>query len=318
MKIMVTGGAGYIGKILVNDLCKRNDVENVIVIDRKAKPEDFDNPKISYYSLDLAQNLWEEFVKEVPDFIVHCAFDIRSPYRNISKQEFINLEACKRIFEYCFKYKIKKIVYLSSAAAYGARERNIGRLLKEDDSLIEKDSPYGSQKRRVEEILAQKIAQNNFSLTQVFVLRLATVNGKEGERRKNPSLMSWIKNVLPILPYSNDFSARQYVNEEDVLAAINMLLFSDIKSQYEVFNLAPDDFLTIKDMAQILNKKAVKIPVIFVRIAFFLAWHLSMGYIPTPRGAWKSFVYPSNMDGSLIKKFGFNYRYNSKDTFLSK
>ena len=64
MKIMVTGGAGYIGKILVNDLCKRNDVENVIVIDRKAKPEDFDNPKISYYSLDLAQNLWEE-LKEI-------------------------------------------------------------------------------------------------------------------------------------------------------------------------------------------------------------------------------------------------------------
>ncbi len=318
MKVMVTGGAGYIGKILVDDLCKRSDVEKVIVIDRKEKPDFFEDEKICYYSLDLAQNLWEEFVREIPDFIVHCAFDIRSPYQKIKQQEFINLEACKRIFEYCFKHKVKKLVYMSSAAAYGAKAKNIGKLLKEEDSLAESDSPYGFQKRRVEEILSQKITQNSNFSGQIFVLRLATVNGTQGELRKNPSLMSWIKNVLPILPYANDYSARQYVNEFDVLSAVNFLIFGDsVKSNYEIFNLAPDNFLTFKDMAGILGKKAVKVPELLIRIGFFLAWHLSLGYVPTPRGAWKSFIYPSNMDGSKIKRFGFQYKYDSKETFLA-
>lgn len=316
MKVMVTGGAGYIGKLIIDDLCNNSNVEKIIVVDRRPKPEDLDNQKIIYYALDLAQNLWEEFVKEVPDYVVHCAFDIRSPYKEINKQEFINLESCKRIFEYCFKHKVKKIVYLSSAASYGAREKNIGRLLKEEDSLQEKDFPYGYQKRRVEEILNEKIVQNKNSLMQIFVLRLATVNGQEGEKRKSPSLMSYIKNKLPVMPYVNDNSARQYINEVDVVGAVKMLMFSDIKSQYEVFNLAPDDFLTFKQMAELLGKKAIKIPEIFIKVGFFLAWHLTLGYIPTPKGAWKSYIYPSNLDGSKIKRFGFNYQYSCKQTFL--
>lgn len=320
MKILITGGAGYVGRLLVLDLIKRDDVSKVMVIDRKDMPSEFKHDKIDYYSLDLAYNMWEELLDDTPDFVIHCAFDIRSPYNKIHKQEFVNLESCRRVFEYCFSRKqIKKIIYTSSAAAYGPRTQNIGYLLKEEDALYEDIYPYGLQKKKVEKILDDKIVHSRYTPTDVYVLRFSTVNGEEGNKRNNLGLLTFIKNILPIIPYTSKHWARQYINEKDIISGVNFLLFENkINSNFEIFNFTPNDFIEIKDMAKMLGKKTIKIPVWMVKVGFFLMWHLTLGYFPTCRGAWKSFVYPSNMDGSKITKYGFKYKYTSKQTFLGQ
>jgi len=82
-----------------------------------------------------------------------------------------------------------------------------------------------------------------------------------------------MKKVLPVLPYASKYWARQYLNEEDLLEAIQMFLFKDIgESKLEIFNLAPADFLTIKEMSLLLNKKTLKIPVWFLRISFMASY----------------------------------------------
>jgi nucleoside-diphosphate-sugar epimerase len=218
-----------------------------------------------------------------------------------------------RILNYCSSKKVKKLIYTGSVSAYGARKENINKFLKEDSPLIENEYPYGCQKKKIEGILREKKIS-----TQIFVLRLASVNGPAGEKRKGIGLLNFVKHVSPILPVVNDTWTRQYLHEEDVLKIIELLIFKEIKDQFEVFNIAPPDFLTMPEMANLIHKKIVRIPDTIIKYIFFLGWHLSFGRVPTPQGSERFFIYPINVDGSKIKRLGFNYKYSSKEAFLGK
>lgn len=311
MDILITGAAGYIGGLAIKKFVENN---NVLALDKKEFKEKL--KEVKYFQLDLVKDNWEEEIGKV-DIVIHCAFDIKSRHGRIEEQYFNNIECCNRVFEYCFKNNITKLIYLSSAAAYGAKAENIGKLLKETDPLTENIYPYGSHKREVEENFLRILERKNNSFLKSYFLRLATVDGKVGKQRKN-NLLSFIKKT-PILPYADKGSARQYINEEDVISAIEFLINKQIDSKFEVFNLAPPDFLTLQEMAGLQGKKAIRIPKWLVCIGFWLNWYLLLGKIfATVPGSDRSYIYPSNLDGNKITQYGFGYKYNSKDTFLGK
>jgi len=143
MKVLITGGAGYIGKFLANELAKNVEIKKIFVLDKKDNSEKFLSPKIKYLKFDLTKANWEEAIPLIPDFVIHCAFDIRTPYAQVKKQEFNNYQSCDRVFNYCSKNNIKKLIYTSSVAPYSARKENIGKFLKEEDNFKEEIYPYG-------------------------------------------------------------------------------------------------------------------------------------------------------------------------------
>jgi len=313
MKVLVTGAAGYIGKILVKKLIQNQNIDAVFALDKKGKPKDFENLKVNYFQLDLARDAWEEKLPNIPDVIIHLAFDIRTPYGKRKDQEFNNLFSMERVLGYCSNKKVSRLIYSSSVSAYGARKENIGKFLKEDSQLTENEYPYGDQKKKIEEILKEKKIS-----TQIFVLRLASVNGPEGEKRKGFGLLNFIKHIFPILPVINNTWTRQYLHEEDALRVIDFLIFKETKDQFNVFNIALSDFLTISKMAKLINKKIIKIPVWIIKPIFFLVWHLTFGRVSTPKGSERFFTYPINVNGSKIENLGFNYKYSLEEAFLGR
>jgi len=311
MKILITGAAGYIGGLAVERFLSAGN--QILALDKKEFQNKIQSPSIQYFQFDLTKDAWEEKIGKV-DVVIHCAFDIKSHYGKIQDQHFNNLECCKRIWQYCFKNNVAKLVYLSSAAAYGAKPENIGKLLKETDSLTENIYPYGSDKREAEEIFVKTLKENQTANLKTYFLRLATVNGEKGKKRSR-NLFSFLKGT-PILPYADKNSARQYINEKDVVAAIDFLINRQDQPIFEIYNLAPSDILTLKDMAKLQKKMALRIPKWLVRLAFYLNWHILRGKIfATAPGSANSFIYPSNMDGSKITKIGFKYSKNSLETF---
>jgi len=315
MKVLITGGSGYIGKFLAKKLQEDETVEKIIVIDKKEKPEDLCGNKIVFFQRDLSQPGWENLIDFIPDVVIHSAFDIRSRYRKIKQQEENNLKSCERVFRFCFEKEVKKLIYFSSAAVFGPKKENIGVLLSEEADLMEYVYPYGSQKRMVESQLKEIYRKNITKNTSVTVLRFSTVNGPEGEKRKKIGMLGLIKKGLPVLPVGGKYWARQYLHEEDIYRAIKLVIKAENMLKFEIFNLTPNDFLEMSDIAQLLGKKVLVLPVWLVRMGFFFAWHLTLGFIPTCRGSYKSFCYPSNMDGRKICKYGFAYSYNSRDAF---
>lgn len=321
MNILITGGAGYIGSMLIKRFISNPVVKKIIVIDLlKRPPRIEDNDKVLWIQTDLAIDGWQSKVLERKpiDLIIHAAFKIRNPFGHIASTKHKNLTACHKVFQFCFNNGIKKLIYLSSAAAYGANPENIGKLLKEDDPLKEKISPYGSQKRLVEKLLQKFIKEKN-PTTKTIVLRLNSVTGPLGQSLKSKfGLITFLKKLMPFIIETHPAWARQFVHEDDAEEVIYKLSFEySPETNFEIFNIAPEKFLTAKDISKSLKKKIIKAPIWLIKLAFRISWPLTLGKLPTPPGSENSFIYPINLDGTKIKKIGFNYRYSAEDALLA-
>lgn len=321
MKVLITGSAGYIGSILINRFLQDKRITEVIGIDLKEKPKRIPgNPKLSWLKFDLAKDGWQKIVLEngAPDIVIHCAFKIRSAFGKIKATERKNLEICRKVFQFCFEKNIKKLIYLSSVAAYGARKENIGALLKESDALQETISPYGNQKRLAENEL-NKLQKEYNSKSEIYILRLNSVTGPIGQGLSSKfGLVSLLTKVFPFVLELNSQWARQFVHEKDTAQAIEFFTFKGLEQPtFEVFNIASKKFLTTSQIAKALNKKKIKVPTNFVKLGLALLWPLSFGKL-IPPSAMAGLVYPINVDVSKIEGVGFSFSYSPEDALLGK
>ena len=69
-------------------------------------------------------------------------------------------------------------------------------------------------------------------------------------------------------------------------------------------------------MARAVGKRALPVRPWMVRIAFFFAWHLSQGKVPTARGSWRGYSYPIAVDGSkVMERLDYEYKHGSLEAF---
>jgi UDP-glucose 4-epimerase len=324
MNILITGSAGYIGGLLIEKYSTDPEIGKLICIDLLPQPQKCaGNPKIQWIQADLAVRGWEEKVpKDVTlDATAHCAFKIRNPYGRKNEIEANNAGACRNVFAFTFERSIPRLVYLSSVAAYGAKPENIGKLLTEDEPLSEKENPYGYQKAQSEKILNELFSEKN-PATKVFVLRLNSVTGPRGQGLASKfGLITFLKKLLPFVIEANPFWARQFVHEDDVVEIVYRLStkgFPSAEKNPEAFNVAPEKFLTAKDMAHILGKRTLRIPAWSVKPLFWIAWNVSLGHIPTRPDSAMGLIYPINVDGSRIQAIGFRYAHTAEEALVAK
>lgn len=324
MNVLITGGAGYIGGLLIKNLADNPSVSKIIAIDLLDKPNFLKDisKKIIWIKADLAENQWQKPAAQNGkiDIAVHSAFRIRNFLGKTKKNEENNLGASTNVFDFCFDKKIKKVIYLSSIAAYGAIPQNIGKIIKEDEPLKENSSPYGFQKKMVEERLLSLLKKSN-PKTKTIILRLATVTGPHGQRLKNRfGLITVLKKTLPFIIEPNPWWGRQFLHENDLMETIKNLLLSEKKRIFdnpEIFNIAPRDFLTAKDIAEALNKKTIKFPACLLKTALAIFWPISFGKLIPPSSV-NSLIFPIKIDGGKItNKIGFKYKYSSKQALLA-
>ncbi len=325
MNVIVTGGAGYIGGLLIKKLSADKAIHNIIGIDLLSEPQEMgSDPKIKWIQADLAIKGWEDKLpKDVPiDTVVHCAFKIRNHYGRRKSVEANNVNACHEVFSFSMRHNIPKLIYLSTVSVYGARPENIGRLLSEEEPLLGTDNPYSYQKILTETDLSRLAASKN-SVTRVFILRLNSVTGPVGQGMSSKfGLITFLKKVLPFIIEANPHWARQFIHEDDIVQLIYLLSVGDIHNAGvvpEVLNVAPPTFLTARDMGKILGKKVLRVPPLLIRPMFFLAWHISLGRIPTRPDSSKGLIYPINVDGSRIETMtGYRYAYSAEDALMGR
>jgi len=125
MKVMVTGGAGFIGSHIVDNLITEG--YDVIVIDDLSSGRDKNiNKKAKFYKLDIQDSRLESiFQQEKPDYVNHHAaqIDVRRSVTDPSLDAKINVLGTINILQNCTKYNVKKVVFASSGGAiYGEQE----------------------------------------------------------------------------------------------------------------------------------------------------------------------------------------------------
>lgn len=217
MKILVTGGTGYIGSHTVVELI--NNGYDVVVIDNfsNSKPVVLDRLKtitgkdIKFYELDLCcrEKLDEVFKCENIDAVIHFA-GYKAVGESVSKPLMYyrnNIDSTLTLLEVMSKYGVKKIVFSSSATVYGNPEV----LPIRENSKLWTTNPYGTTKLYIEGILRDLyVSDNEWSIA---VLRYFNPVGahKSGLIGEDPNgipnnLMPYIVKVATKeLPYLNIF-----------------------------------------------------------------------------------------------------------------
>ena len=125
MKILVTGGAGFIGSNVVDEYINLGH-EVIVVDDLSTGFKHNVNPKAKFYEMDILSNQIEKvFEKEKPDIVNHHAAQISVPV-SVQNPQFdteVNVVGFLNILQNCVKFKVKKVILISSGGAiYGEAE----------------------------------------------------------------------------------------------------------------------------------------------------------------------------------------------------
>lgn len=241
--VLVTGGAGFIGKYTVQEL-KKEGFEPIIV-DRKEKPSDF---PFKYYSLDVTSCDFEKVFKENNiEYVIHLAalpsvaLSIDTPLKDCMDNYYATVNVCS----FAKKYNVKKLVFSSTAAVYA----NPKYLPVDEEHPTAFLSPYAITKNASENYI-------KFCGLDYIIFRYSNVygygqdcKGEAGVVAKFFDLMSQNK---PIQIHGNGEQYRDFVNVKDV-AKVNVLaLEKDITNT--TINVSTNTKTTIKELFEILKE----------------------------------------------------------------
>lgn len=181
MKILVTGGAGYIGSFMVQRLLQ--DGAEVAILDSLERGDAKRIPeKATFFNVSLRdrQALQEVFLKPY-DAVIHFAAYISVKESTDHPELYLanNVEASKNLFDVMVDSGVKRVVFSSSAAVYG----NPHHVPIPEDHTKKPESPYGETKLQVEQMLQEYHEKKGMSSVSLryFNASGASLDGIMGE-----------------------------------------------------------------------------------------------------------------------------------------
>lgn len=268
MKILVTGGAGFIGSNLVEELIKKY---KVVVIDNfnntyspKVKRNNIKNvikhKNYKLYEIDLREkdSIEKVFKKEKKfDYVFHIAGigGVRQSQTNPNFYYEENLIATINLVEVMKDYNCKNLIYFSSSSVYGNTNKEI---FNEEDNSNSPISIYAATKRASEIMLYNYYINYNF---KIVILRPFTVYGPK--QRPDLAIYLFTKKIIneeEITVYGNGSMIRDYTYISDIVnATLKTINFINSKKDiYEIFNIASSNPKSINEVVKIIEKVTKK------------------------------------------------------------
>ena len=249
MKIIVTGGAGFVGSHLVELLIKKKHFP--IIVDNLnsgiySNVKKFvDSKKAKFVKCDI-RNFKKVMQLPQVDAVIHLAA-IASVVESIENPIFVNdvnVNGTLNILEFCRKKKIKKFVFTSSAAIYGDYKNKISETSPTIPTTV-----YGSTKLTGEQYC--KIYSNLFGIN-ITILRPFNIYGP----RQNDVYAGVIskfmhrlnENKSPLI-FGNGMQTRDFIHVDDVVRAFYSALKYK-KKKLDVFNLATGKSTSVNELAK--------------------------------------------------------------------
>jgi len=263
MKNLITGGAGFIGSHLAEELLKRN--EEVVVIDNLSTGSMDNiahliaNPKFSYH-IDTIMNegLMKCLIKEC-DIVYHLAAAVGVEYIINNPLESIrtNVKGTETVLELADSMK-KKVIIASTSEIYG-KDRPGKRVFKEDDDRVLGPTTISrwsySCAKAMDEFMA--LAYWREKKLPVVIVRFFNTCGPRQTGRYGMVMPRFVKQALsnkPITVYGDGKQTRSFTYVKDVVSAL-LLLAGNKKAVGQIFNIGNPKAISINELARKIIKQ---------------------------------------------------------------
>ena len=264
MRVIVTGGAGFIGSNLVDNLI--NDGHDVIIIDNLSTgKKDNINPKAEFHNIDISDMdvRGKCSMFDGVDVVFHTAASARVQPSIDNPIEFnkVNVNGTLNILKACVDYGVNRFVYSSSSSVYG----DVEQLPTSENHKLNPMSPYALQKLIGEQYC--KLFSELYDLETVC-LRYFNVYGERQSTEGAYTLVmgkfaQQIMNGESMTIRGDGNQRRDFTYVGDVVDANIRAGFYEHPMWGEVFNIGNGDNRSVNQIATMMGGKRVHIdPVI--------------------------------------------------------
>jgi UDP-glucose 4-epimerase len=252
MRILITGGAGYIGTELVYGLAVLPDIESITIYDNLSRGnynlflgKPIRGTKIHFIHAELLDSRRLRQVLKNIDVVYHLAAKVTTPFSNIDGHAFeqINHWGTAELVYALEENPVKQLIFVSSAAIYGSTKEP-----DTDDTQPDPDSFYSISKYRGEQHV-----QRLFNKTNTIIIRLGNVYGYSKSMRFDAAinrLMFDAHYTGRITINGTGLQHRSFIHIDKVTFILSQLLLLNIPNG--IYNLS-DKNLSILDISEVLN-----------------------------------------------------------------
>ena len=176
MKILITGGAGYIGTELTHKLGQSAEVDDIVIYDNLSRKnynlflsEKISGKNIQFIYGDILDSRKLKSVLDGVDVVVHLAAKVSTPFANEDPHLFeqVNHWGTAELSYAIEASDVKKVIYMSSISVYGAREEPV-----DENTTPNPKTYYGISKLNGEKMI-QRLSRER----DTFILRCGNVYG---------------------------------------------------------------------------------------------------------------------------------------------
>jgi len=251
MKILVTGGAGFIGKYLVRSLLENDDsvtifdnvsnstkdsVSSLVNIGAKVIEGDITKP------LDILNAIKDQ------DVVIHLAakISVSESIKNPAETFQVNVDGTRNVLSACEKNHVKKLIVASSAAVYGEGVSNV-KLTEE--SKINPISPYGESKVKMEQEIREFESKHDINCIMLRFFNIYGIGQSSEYAGVITKFMERITQEKPLEIFGDGLQTRDFVAIDDVISSIHNSISHDKSGTY---NIASGRTITIKELAELM------------------------------------------------------------------
>ncbi len=264
MKVIVTGGAGFIGSHLVELLCKKKEIKKILILDHlqdgslKNIKNILKNKKVILKKVDIKNN--KKIVRFFKD--IKCVFhlaamsDVVPSITDPKNYLETNIIGTMNILEAMRKNKVNRIIYAASSSCYGIPKK----YPTNENEMINPKYPYAFSKNIGEQMIEHWSSVYNINFIS---LRLFNVYGTRSRTHGayGAALGVFLKQKLSNNPYTivgNGKQKRDFINVKDVAEVFYKSLKSSKKNK--IYNVGSGKPISVNKLVSFLKGKKVFIP----------------------------------------------------------
>jgi len=256
MRILITGGTGFIGSHLVKLLLEENHI--VTIFDNFSNSKKDSILRLSKLGAKIIEGditNKKQISNAVIDqqIVIHLAAKISviESMRNPQETMHVNVEGTMNLLEECRKNKVENIIIASSAAVYD--DAGSPKKILDEDSKKNPISPYGKSKMVMEEKTKEFVETNKMNC---IIFRFFNIYGIGQSDEYAGVITKFASNILNnklLVIYGDGLQTRDFVSIEDVVSAINSAI--PMSGKYgQIYNVGSGKSTTIKNLAYMMIK----------------------------------------------------------------